>query len=98
MNGRREDYEPLREAVRQALTSCSEVALAIQSTGETVISHFVVRSGAPPNRVSFECGRIIFSVAPSLQNQFLSFLDHITNTDLTWIRHFLCKIKFTDFF
>jgi hypothetical protein len=82
VDGRREDYEQLREAARQALTSGSEVSLAVQSTGHTTVSHLVVRSGAPPNRVSFERGRVVISVAPSLQEQFLSFVEFPADTDL----------------
>ena len=54
VNGRREDYEQLRDTVRQALTSRLEVALPVQSTGNTAVSHFLVRSSKPPNRVSYE--------------------------------------------
>lgn len=76
------DYEQLRDIVRQALTSRSEVALPVQSTGDTAVSHFVVRAGTPPNRVSYERDRVVFSVAPSLQEQFLSFVEFPADTDL----------------
>jgi hypothetical protein len=82
VNGKREDYAGFRDAVRQALSSQSEVVLAVQSTGERGVSHFVVRSGAPPNRVSYEGGRVVFSVAPSMQKQFLSFVDFPADADL----------------
>jgi len=82
VDGHRKDYEQLRDIVRQALTSRSEVELPVQSTGDTAVSHFVVRSSTPPNRVSYEPGRIVFSVAPSLQEQFLSFLEFPADADL----------------
>jgi hypothetical protein len=82
VNGRREDYEQLRDAVRRAMTPRSEVAFPVQSTGDTAVSHFVVRNGAPPNRVTYEQGRIVFSVAPGLQEQFLSFVDFPADADL----------------
>jgi hypothetical protein len=82
VDGHRNDYERLREAVRQALASRTEVALPVQSTGNTAVSHFVVRSSTPPNRVGYERGRVVFSVAPSLQEQFLSFVEFPTDADL----------------
>ena len=82
MERHREDYEQLRDTVRQAVTSRSEVALAVQSAGDTPVSHFVVRSSTLPNRVSYERGRVVFSVAPSLQEQFLSFLTFPADADL----------------
>jgi hypothetical protein len=82
VNGHREDYEQLRDTVRQALTSQSEIVLPVQSAGETAVSHFVVRSSAPPNRITYELGQVIFSVAPGLQEQFLSFVDFPTDADL----------------
>jgi hypothetical protein len=82
VDGNREDYERFRDTVCQALTSCAEVALAVQSTGDTAVSHFVVRSGEPPNRVSHERGRVVFSIAPGLQEQFLSFVEFPADADL----------------
>ena len=83
VNGRREDYEQFRDAVCQALASRSEVPLPVQSTGNTAVSHFVVRSSPPPNRVSYERGRVVFSIAPSLQEQFLSFVTFPADADLS---------------
>jgi hypothetical protein len=82
VNGSREDYAELRDAVRQAVSSRSEVVLAVRSDGETAVSNLVVRSGAPPNRVSYEGGRVVFSVAPSMQKQFLSFVEFPADADL----------------
>lgn len=82
VDGHRRDYEQLRDTVRQALSSRSEVALPVRSTGDTAVSHFVVRSSTPPNRVSYERDRVVFSVAPSLQEQFLSFVDFPADADL----------------
>lgn len=82
VDGHREDYEQLRDTVCLALTSRSEVTLPVQNTGDTAISHFVVRSSTPPNRISYERGRVVFSVAPSLQEQFLSFIEFPADTDL----------------
>jgi hypothetical protein len=82
VDGHRDDYEEFRDAVRRALISRSEITLPFQSTGDTSVSQFVVRSGMPPNRVSYEEGRIIFSVAPSLQVQFLSFIEFPADADL----------------
>src|SRR5262245_43043420 len=82
VDGSREDYEQLRDTVRQALISRSEVALPVQSNGDTAVSHFVVRSSTPPNRVSYERGRVVFSVAPDLQEQFLSFVTFPADADL----------------
>jgi hypothetical protein len=82
VDGRREDYVRLCDSTRQALASGVEVALPVQSTGPTAVSHFVVRSGPVPNRVSFECGRVIFSVAPTLERQFLSFIQFPSEEDL----------------
>ena len=42
----------------------------------------LVRRSTLPNRVSHESGRIILEVAPSLHEQFLSFIDFPTDTDL----------------
>jgi hypothetical protein len=82
VDGHRDDYEQLRDTVRRALTSRDEVALPVQSTGDTAVSHFVVRSSTPPNRVSYERGRVVFSVAPSLQEQFLPFVEFPADADL----------------
>ena len=82
VTGRREDYQQLCDAVRQALASHAEVALPVHSTGHTTVSHFVVRSSTPPNRVSYERGRVVFSVAQSLQEQFLSFIEFPADADL----------------
>jgi hypothetical protein len=82
VDGHRDDYEEFRNAVHRALTSRSDISLPLQSTGDTLVTHFVVRSGTPPNRVSYEGDRIIFSVAPSLQVQFLSFIEFPADEDL----------------
>lgn len=82
VDGNREDYEQLRNAVRQVLASHSEIALPVLSTGDSAVSHFVVRSSPPPNRVSYERGRVVFSVASSLQEQFLSFVTFPAEADL----------------
>jgi hypothetical protein len=82
VDGRREDYARLSESTRQAIDSGVETELPVQSTGTTPISHFVVRPGAPPNRVSVENGRVAFSIAPSLQLQFLSFIEFPGDGDL----------------
>jgi len=72
VDGSRDDYANLSDAVRQVLTSGSEEALPVQSAGQTNISCLVVRQGPPPNRVSCERDCIVFRVAPNLQEQFLS--------------------------
>jgi hypothetical protein len=82
VDGRREDYAHLSDCTRQVVNSGVEVELAVRSTGPTAISHFVVRRGTPPNRVSIEKDKIIFSVAPTLQRQFLSFLQFPAHGDL----------------
>ena len=82
VDGCREDYERLRDAVRQSLVSGSELAIRVLSAGPTVVTHLVVRRSTLPNRVSHESGRIILEVAPSLHEQFLSFIDFPTDTDL----------------
>lgn len=82
VDGRREDYARLAESTRQVIDSGVEMELAVQSAGTTPISHFVVRPGAPPNRVSVESGRVVFSIAPSLQREFLSFIEFPGEGDL----------------
>lgn len=82
IDGRREDYAHLSETARRAIDSGVEAELPVWSTGPTAISHFVVRRGAPPNRVSVESSRIVFSVAPDLQRQFLSFIEFPADADL----------------
>jgi hypothetical protein len=75
VDGRREDYARFSESTRQAIASGIETELPVQSTGPTALSHFVVRRGIPPNRVSVEDRRVVFSIAPDLQRQFLSFIE-----------------------
>jgi len=82
VDGRREDYAHLSKTTRQAIDSGVEAELPVQSTGSTAISHFVVRRGVPPNRVSVESGRVVFSVAPGMQRQFLSFIEFPADADL----------------
>jgi hypothetical protein len=82
VDGRREDYAHLSETARQAIDSGVEAELPVLNTGPTAISHFVVRRGTPPNRVSVENGRVVFSVAPDMQRQFLSFIEFPADADL----------------
>jgi hypothetical protein len=82
VDGRREDYTHLSESTRKAINSGVEAELPVQSRGPTAISHFVVRRGVPPNRVSVESSRVVFSVAPGLQRQFLSFIEFPADADL----------------
>ena len=82
VDGRREDYANFCDSTRRAIASGSEIALPVKSKGRTTVSHFVLRKSAPPNRVSFDGGRVIFSVAPTLQRQFLSFIEFPANDDL----------------
>ena len=82
VDGHREDYEKFRAAVHQALTSRSEITLPVHSTGDTPVSHFVVRVGSSPNRVCYDGGRVIFFVAPSLQQQFLSHIEFPADAEL----------------
>ena len=82
VDGRREDYARLSDSTRQAIGSGVETRLPVQSAGPTAISHFVVRRGAPPNRVSVESSSVVFSVAPDLQRQFLSFIEFPADADL----------------
>jgi hypothetical protein len=74
VNRSREDYEEFCETVRQVLASSNESAKAVYSIGPIHVNQIVVRSGFPPNRVSYEPGCVVFSIAPSLQAQFLSFI------------------------
>jgi len=82
VDGTRADYDLLWNAVRQMLDSGVEAELPVRSTGSAFISHFVVRPGAPSNRVSVEGCRIIFSVATALRRQFLSFIEFPADSDL----------------
>lgn len=82
VDGHRDDYARFREAVRQVLASVDEMVLPVQSAGRTEVSHFVVRRGPPPTRVSYDQGRIVFSVTPILQEQFLSLIDFPADADL----------------
>ena len=82
VEGHREDYEQFRAAVHQALASRSEITLPVHSTGDTPVSHFVVRVGSPPNRVGYGGGRVVFWVAPSLQQQFLSHIEFPPDAEL----------------
>ncbi|HEY4262368.1 MAG TPA: hypothetical protein VGM98_19560 [Schlesneria sp.] len=82
VDGQREDYEHFRDAVSRSLASGSEVVLPVQSTGNTAVSHIVVRSSTPPNRVSYERGRVVFAISPDLQEQFLSFVTFPADADM----------------
>jgi hypothetical protein len=82
VDGHRRDYEEFVAAVRQALVSAERVPVSVESTGDTPISRFVVRAGTPPNRVSFEGGDVVFSVAPSLERQFVSFVRFPPDSEL----------------
>ena len=80
--GCRDDYEHLCDVVRQSLVSGSELAISVRSTGETLITHLMVRRSTPPNRVSYQRGLIVLEIAPSLQDEFLSFVEFPSDADL----------------
>jgi hypothetical protein len=82
VDGHRDDYARFREAVRRVLASVAEIVLPVQSAGRTEVTQLVVRRGPPPTRVSCDPGRIVLSVAPSLQEQFLSFIEFPADADL----------------
>jgi hypothetical protein len=82
VEGFRDDYLRFGDSTREVLVSDIEAAFPVESNGPTDISQFVVRRGNPPNRVSLERGRIIFSVAPGLERQFLSFISFPEDGDL----------------
>jgi hypothetical protein len=52
VDGPRRNYEEFAALVRQALATTSDVALPVHSTGDAQVSRFIIRAGAPPNRVS----------------------------------------------
>jgi hypothetical protein len=80
--GLRSDYARLSHTTQQALDSGVEAELPVESTGPTLITHFVVRRAAPPIRVSVEGSRVIFSVASTLHRQFISFIEFPDDADL----------------
>jgi hypothetical protein len=82
VDGRRRDYDQFAAAVRQAFVSAGHIALPVASAGDTPVSRFVVRAGTPPNRVSYEGGDVIFFLAPSLEKQFLSFIQFPADSEL----------------
>ena len=82
VDGRRQDYDQFAAAVRQALASAGHIPLPVASAGDTQVSRFVVRAGTPPNRVSSEGGDVVFSLAPSLERQFLSFIQFPPDSEL----------------
>lgn len=88
IEGSRQDYMQLSLCVQQAIESRREVVIPVQTTGPTAVSHFIVRAGASPNRVSFENGRIAFSIAPELQPQFLSFIEFPENVSSGYHHHY----------
>lgn len=82
VDGHRQDYEQFAAGIRQAVASAGDIALPVQSTGDTQVSRFVIRACAPPNRVEYENGEVVFSVAPSLEKQFLSFIEFSPDSEL----------------
>ena len=82
VDGRRRDYEQFAAAVRQAIGSAGNIPLSVKSTGDTQVSRFIVRSGMPPNRVTYEGSDVVFSIAPSLEKQFLSFIQFPPDSEL----------------
>jgi hypothetical protein len=82
VDGSRRDYEQFAVCVRQALATTREVTLTVQSTGEVQVSHFLIRTSAPPNRIGYESGKVIFSLAPALETQFLSFIQFPSDSEL----------------
>jgi hypothetical protein len=82
VDGCREDYERLRNEVREVMTSGIESKLVVHSTGPVEVSQLIVRRGPPPNRVSYEFGGAVFSIAPSLEAQFVSFIQFPAHTEL----------------
>jgi len=93
VDGRREDYERFSNATQQAIVSGGEIMLPVESAGRTNINCLIVRSGPPPNRVGCERGRIVFSIAPGLQDQFLSFVEfptagNLPNSPIQYHHHF----------
>jgi hypothetical protein len=80
--GPRPAYEQFAAAVREAVSGAGPVALRVQSTGDGQVSRFVIRTGAAPNRVSYKDGEVVFSVAPSLERQFLSFIQFPPDSEL----------------
>jgi hypothetical protein len=82
MNGSRQDYAQLAASVRQALASAAAVSLPILSTGDHRLTSLVVRSGMPPNRVTHEGTDVVFSIAPALEKQFLSFIQFPADSEL----------------
>jgi hypothetical protein len=82
VDGTRRDYEQFAATVCQALASSADMDLTVESTGVTEVSCFVVRRGAPPNRVVYEGGAVVFFIAPSLKEQFLSFIQFPPDSEL----------------
>jgi hypothetical protein len=82
IDGHRADYTELRDAILLALFSVTEIAVKVQSAGRIEIIELILRPGPAPNRVSYESGRVIFSIARSLQRQLLSFIQFPADNDL----------------
>jgi hypothetical protein len=80
--GRREDYAELAATVRHVLSSDVHEEISVVSTGTQRVDSFVIRRGPPPNRVGFQDGRIVISIAPSLEMQFLSFIQFPEENEL----------------
>ena len=82
VDGRRRDYDQFAAAVRQVLVTDGYIALPVASAGDTPVIRFVVQAGTPPNRVRYEGGDVIFILAPSLEKQFLSFIQFPADSEL----------------
>src|SRR5947209_1422855 len=75
VDGRRDDYDRLVSIVRHVLSSGDQETVPFESTGTAAVSALIVRRGSQPNRVSLEDGGVVISVAPTLAEQFLSFVE-----------------------
>jgi hypothetical protein len=68
--------------VRQALGAVGDVSLPVESTGDAPVSRFIIRVGAPPNRISYQADEVVFSLATSLGEQFMSFIQFPPDSEL----------------
>jgi len=84
VDGMRHDYERLVSLTREMFQHPdeSEVSVEVASTGDTPVTSFIVRRGTSPNRIFCESGRVIFAIAPTLLDSFLSFISFPADSEL----------------
>lgn len=84
VEGTRSDYAHLAMSARElyASTEQQETMIAVAKTEESSAARLVLRKGDVPYRVFFSAGDIVFTIAPSLLESFLSFIDFPSDSEL----------------